>query len=331
MKGRRLGVLQVAVSGCALGAVVWWGLQQRRPELPDSTAAVAWIVLAVGLYTVGTALRGERWWRILRLVDVKATRPDVYALTAVGYMGNNVLPARAGDVLRVFLLSRETGGGMPRLLGTVVAERLLDVLVLGGCLLAVVYTVLPVGALPTNQPLLLGGGLLVLLALAAIVTRTFGRHPLFDRARAYIRPLADAPRALISLTGVSLVGITVLIWAFEAAVYVAVGRALGLDLTAVDALYLVCLANCVAALPAAPGSLGTFEAAVVFGLTAISKNGNAVSYLLMLRLVLYGPITIAGLVVLFVRFGGGKFLRRAHGLPSVPVAGPVPSEVLPRA
>ena len=333
MKGRRLGLLPVAVSGFALAAVIWWAVHQRRPHIPGTTSAVAWIVLAVVFYTAGAALRGERWWRILRLSHVRAKRSEIYSLIAVCYMGNNVLPARAGEVLRVYLLSRDTGDGVRKLLGTVLAERILDALVLGGCLLLVVYTLLPSGALPTNQPLLIGGGLLALLILAAIATRVLGHRALFDRVRNYIRPLADGPRTLLSPSAVPLLGMTMLVWAFEAAAYVAVGRALGLHLSAIDAIYLMSLSNFVTALPAAPGSLGTFDAAVIFGLSAISLSGNAVSYLLVLRLVLYGPITLAGLMVMLVRYSGLKFLRErpAHGLPSMHVAGPVTSEVLPPA
>lgn len=333
MKGRRLGILQVVVSGCALGAVVWWALQQRRPHIPGSPSAVAWIVVAVALYAATAAVRAERWLSILRLSGVKAKRADIYGLIAVCYMGNNVLPARAGEVMRVYLLSRETGEGIRKLLGTVLAERILDALVLGACLLLVVYIFLPVGALPTNQPLLLGGGLIAVGAIAAIAGRMLRRRALFDRAWNYIRPLADGPRTLVSPTGVSLVGMTILIWALEAAAYVAVGRALGLNLSAIDAIYLMSLSNFVTALPAAPGSLGTFEAAVIFGLTAISMSANAVSYLLVLRLVLYAPITIAGLIVMIVRFGGWSLVRerRAHGLRPVPVPGLVASEVLPPA
>lgn len=333
MKGRRLGLLPVAVSACALAAVIWWAVHQRRPHIPGSPSAVAWIVLAVVFYAAGAALRGERWWRILRLSHIRANRSEVYALIAVCYMGNNVLPARAGEVLRVYLLSRDTGVGIRKLLGTVLAERILDAFVLGACLLLVVYTLLPAGALPTNQPLLIGGGLLVVLALTVIAARVFGRRALFDRVRNYVRPLADGPRTLLSPSAIPLIGMTMLIWAFEAAAYVTVGLALGIHLSALDAIYLMSLSNFVTALPAAPGSLGTFDAAVIFGLSAISLSANAVSYLLVLRLVLYGPITLAGLSVMLFRYSGLKLLRerRGHTLPSMPVPGPVASEVLPPA
>jgi hypothetical protein len=81
------------------------------------------------------------------------------------------------------------------------------------------------------------------------------------------------------------------------------------------ALYLVALTNFFAALPAAPGSIGTFDAAVIFGTKALGASGSAaVSYLLTLRFVLYVPITIVGLVVLVTRYGGWSRLRAAARL-----------------
>ena len=306
---RRLQLIQVAVSLSALAAAVWWGLRQRPPQLSGSLSSVAWIVIATGLYAAGTALRAERWRRILQLSEVPISRADAYGLTTVCYMGNNLLPARAGEMLRIFLLSHESGHGIRKITGTVVAERILDAVVLGAALVVVAYGILPGHLLPTNRPLVLVAALVVALVLGTIVARLAGRNRLSARVRDFIRPLADAPQSLLSPSGLPLIAMTILIWSVEAAVFGAVGRAVGLDLSPMQALYLVSLANVVTAFPAAPGSIGTFDAAVVFGLTAISQGGKAVSGLVLLRIVLYGPITLVGLGVLFVRYGGWTLIR----------------------
>ena len=75
--------------------------------------------------------------------------------------------------------------------------------------------------------------------------------------------------------------------------YLAVARAIDLDFSVSGALYLVALTNFVAALPAAPGSIGTFDAAVAFGAKALGASGSAaLSYVILLRFVLYVPITV---------------------------------------
>jgi glycosyltransferase 2 family protein len=312
---RRFALIQALVSVIALGAVIWWASHQEAPELPSGGEEIAWLVAALGLYAVATLLRGERWHRVLAIAKVRARRSDCYALTTVGYMGNNVLPARAGEALRVVLLSSRCGASKRTLLGSVVAERLLDVIALLAIFVVVVYGVLSSTVLPTDRPLLVAGiGVLVLL-LAAAAVAVLRRHHVFERARDWLRPLADAPRALLGKEGVLLLAGTFVLWAFEAGVYLAVARSVELDISMTGALYLVALTNFVAALPAAPGSIGTFDAAVAFGAGRLGASGSAaLSYLLLLRFVLYVPITVVGFVVLVTRYGGWSRLRSAMRL-----------------
>jgi glycosyltransferase 2 family protein len=309
---RRLALIQALVSLIALAAVVWWARGQEPPELPSGGEAIGWLVGALIFYTVATLLRGERWHHILRITGVDAHRSDCYALTTVGYMGNNVLPARAGEALRVVLMSTRCEATKRTLLGSVVAERLLDAIALASIFLIVVYGVLSSTVLPTDRPLLFAALAVVALLLGCLAVYVLRRHHVFERARTWLRPLADAPRALLSREGAALLAGTFVLWAFEAAVYLSVARAVDLDISGMGALYLVALTNFFAALPAAPGSIGTFDAAVVFGSKAIGASGSAaVSYLLTLRFVLYVPITVVGFVVLVARYGGWSRLRSA--------------------
>lgn len=309
---RRFALIQALFSLVALGAVVWWASRQDAPEIPTSTRAIAWLVGALALYALATLVRAERWHRILRRTGVKVARTDAYGLTTVGYMGNNVLPARAGEMLRVVLLSRRTGAGKRTLIGTIVAERLLDAVALASIFAVVVVGVLNNTALPSNRPFLLaaiGAGVLAALALAVWMLR---RHHVVERLREFMRPMAGAPRALLSLQGLLLLAVSFSIWALEASVYLAVARALKIDMSGMDSLYLVALTNLFAMIPAAPGYVGTFDAAVIFGVKAIGDSGSAaVSYLLLLRFLLFVPITLAGLVVLVTRYGGWSRLRAA--------------------
>ena len=309
---RRLALIQALVSLIALAAVVWWARGQEPPELPSGGEAIGWLVGALIFYSVATLLRGERWHHILRITGVDAHRSDCYALTTVGYMGNNVLPARAGEALRVVLMSTRCEATKRTLLGSVVAERLLDAIALASIFLIVVYGVLSSTVLPTDRPLLFAALAVVALLLGCLAVYVLRRHHVFERARTWLRPLADAPRALLSREGAALLAGTFVLWAFEAAVYLSVARAVDLDISGMGALYLVALTNFFAALPAAPGSIGTFDAAVVFGSKAIGASGSAaVSYLLTLRFVLYVPITVVGFVVLVARYGGWSRLRSA--------------------
>jgi glycosyltransferase 2 family protein len=231
-------------------------------------------------------------------------------------VGNNVLPARAGEALRVVLLSQRSDGSKRTLLGSVVAERLLDVIALITIFVVTVYGVLSTSeVLPTDHPLIVTGIGVVLVIAAAVAIWVLRAHHVFERVRDWLRPMADAPRALLNRRGLALLAGTFLLWTLEATVYLAVARAIDLNFSVSGALYLVALTNFVAALPAAPGSIGTFDAAVAFGAKALGASGSAaVSYVILLRFVLYVPITIVGLVVLVTRYGGWSRLRSAARL-----------------
>jgi hypothetical protein len=81
----------------------------------------------------------------------------------------------------------------------------------------------------------------------------------------------------------------------------------------IEALYVVTAASVFVLIPSGPGYLGTLDAGVIFGVRAIGGTGSqAISYLIALRFVLLVPITIAGLVLLLVRYGGWVRVRPRH-------------------
>ena len=312
---RRVALLHARDSDGARAAVGWWASHQDAPEIPSDSNAIAWLIGALALYTLATAVRAERWHAILSESEIEAKRSDCYGLTAVGYMGNNVLPARAGEALRMFLLDARTGAGKRKILGTIVAERLLDAIALGMIFLLTVYLVLEGDVVPTDEPALIAGICFVALSFLVLALWIVHRRGGLHRLREIVRPLLHAPRALMNRRGLVLLAVTFVLWGLEGGVYLAVARAIDLHISVSGALYLVALTNFVAALPAAPGSIGTFDAAVAFGAKALGASGSAaVTYLLLLRFVLYVPITAVGLIVLFARYGGWARMRQATHL-----------------
>ena len=305
-------VVQTAISLAALAAVVWWATRQERPELPASGTGGALLALALTLYAAATLARGERWHQILERGRVGLARAETYRLTTVGYMGNNVLPARGGDLLRVFLLGPVAGIRKREALGTVVAERLLDVLALAFIFVVVGVGVLRELAVPGSPGVVAGALAAVTLAALAgvLVARAAGA---LERVREFARPLLAATRNLVSAHGAALLTLSVILWTLEALVYLAVARVVDLELGVFGALYVVALTNLFALVPAAPGYVGTFDAAVVFGARSLGAGGSeAIAYLLLLRFVLFVPITLVGLVFLLRRYGGWSGYRTAR-------------------
>ncbi len=310
------GVLaaQVAVSVVALGAVIWWATRQEPPQLPRTRNDALALIAALGLYCLATLARAERWHRIVRRAEIHTGRPDTYRLTAVGYMGNNVLPARSGDVLRAFLLAPIATTRKRNVLGTVVAERLLDAVALALVLVAVVLVFVRDAEIPEGRVVLFAAIGLAAAALVLVVAYVRARRTgALGRAREILRPLAAPSKNLASVHGGRLLVLSLAVWLLEASVYLAVARAVNLDFNFGDALYVMALTNLFALIPAAPGYVGTFDAAVIFACNSLDASGSdALAYLVMLRFVLFVPITVVGLAFLVSHYGGWSRFRAAR-------------------
>jgi glycosyltransferase 2 family protein len=296
-----------------IAGVVWWARKQEAPTFPSDLGGIMALVGALALYAVATLMRGERWLQILRRSQIEATRVDAHALVPVGYMGNNVLPARGGELLRTFLLGSRVQTTKRTILGTILAERVLDAVALGVILIVLAAGLLRRLPKPNETLVLIGVGLVVLLVIAAAVAFLRYRERLIFVLRA-LAPMAAPSKQLLSRFGLVLLLVSLLIWCVEASVYIAVGHAVDITLSLQDGLAVVAFTNAAALIPAAPGYIGTYDAAVIFAVDAVSSaaKSSVLSYLLLLRFVLFVPITVVGLVLLVVRYGGLSRIRAAR-------------------
>jgi uncharacterized membrane protein YbhN (UPF0104 family) len=311
VRGRLRGlgsVVGIVISVLAMGAVVWWALRQGPPRLPHTAAQVGALIAAIALYGFNTLVRSERWHRLLVDDGARPTRKDSYSLTTVGYAVNNVLPARAGDAARVVLLAPRAAASRRTVVGTIVAERLLDVAVILVLFLVVGYAVLgEVGAGSVEWIALATTGVVVAAVVAVALVR---RN---ERIHAFVAPMLSSTLRLLSRHGAPLVAMTFAIWLIEATAWIAVGGSVGFAMSFLEGLYLVALASVFALIPSGPGYAGTQDAATVIGIKAIGGSGaTAVSYLVMLRFALLVPITVVGFVILIVRYGGLARVRAAR-------------------
>ena len=117
---------RIAISVVSLGGCVWWATKQEAPDFPSSADGILLILAAVAVYAIATLLRGWRWHMILRHAHIEHQLKDAVAITTIGYMGNTVLPARGGEVLRILLLGDRSNAKRREVLGSIVPERILD-------------------------------------------------------------------------------------------------------------------------------------------------------------------------------------------------------------
>ena len=118
------------------------GLTSGGAGVPRSAAAVTrGCVAALLVYAPALAARGWRWHRIMGSPRSRTERADAYCLTLVGYMGNNVLPARGGEVLRIGAARRPHDARKRRRSSARSSrERVLDVAVLAALFALLTWT-----------------------------------------------------------------------------------------------------------------------------------------------------------------------------------------------
>jgi uncharacterized membrane protein YbhN (UPF0104 family) len=312
---RWIGLL---VSALAIGGFVWWAAHQEKPQIPTSADALAALAAAVLVYAVATVIRGWRWHVLLRRSGIRHHTLDAFALIPVGYMGNTILPARGGELLRVVLLAGRSPARKREIAGAIVAERLLDALVLTALFCVLTF----VGVADTSAgsaPAWIGLALLVVAGVGGVVALRLRRHPRFAPLVEKVRPVAAASVLLLRPIGALLALVTACVWGLEGFIFYLVGQSLDLPIGLVDGLFLVVLSSFFALIPAAPAYAGTFDAAVVFGLKALGITGGAaVSFAILVRAVLFVPITIVGLVLVLAHYGGRSALRLGRGQAAEP-------------
>ena len=251
-------MLGVVVSVVSLGAVIWWISRQEAPRLPDSRAGWTLLAAAALVVAVNFGLRGLRWHGVMRHSVVPHRLRDAEGLTLVGYMGNNVLPARGGELLKIGLLGPRTTSRRREVLGTVLVERVLDAGVL-----AVLFDGLTwAGVKGSSDAGVLAAVVALALAAAALALAFYVRlrsRGHFHRFAERIRPVAGAAKLFIRPAGIPLALLSLIIWCMDGFSFMLMADALDIGLAYLPALAVIVLASLASAVPAAPGYLCTFD------------------------------------------------------------------------
>ncbi|MCX2726370.1 lysylphosphatidylglycerol synthase transmembrane domain-containing protein [Thermomicrobium sp. 4228-Ro] len=272
------------------------------------SASYGWLLPAVAVYFVGVVLRAIRWSILLSPVRSLSWRQLLPAVS-VGYMANNVLPFRTGEIVRAYAVGRQFGVSKTATLATIVLERLLDGLTMLGFIVVAATAValdsaLQRVALVATVLFLPAFGLLIVAArssrLLSLVLWLLRYMPAALRARVERMVRSGFSGVAVfrnSSALVQAIGLSVAAWLAEAAMYALVARAFALDLSLVLILLTTAVANLATLIPSSPGYIGPFEAGVLLVLAGVAgvPRPLAFSYAIVLHAALYLPITLVGL------------------------------------
>jgi uncharacterized protein (TIRG00374 family) len=283
------------------------------------TANYWWIIPGVAVYFFAVWARAWRWHYLLK--PIKSIRTSVmFPITCIGYMGNNIYPARAGEVLRAVILKRREGVPVSASLATIIVERIFD----GVVMLAFVFVNLTRLAELSNVSVPVGrwevtisdmavwgsvaffGALGIFLLAAMFPSRTarigqwfidrFVPIRIREKTSGIMNKFLDGLESLRSPGNILMVFVTsVVIWLLETVKYWFVMHAFNFQVDFFTLMLMNGVVNLATTIPAAPGYLGTFDAPGIAVLQAAGVDkAVATGYTLVLHLALWVPITVLG-------------------------------------
>jgi uncharacterized protein (TIRG00374 family) len=316
--GRPLAGLAIAVLFLALlGRGVEWS------DVRQVLAGAEWPLLLLALLALAAdmGVRITRWWLMLRAAD-----PDLRLVTCIRpFLGslalNNTVPLRAGDVVRVFGFRHALRAPVAHVVGTLVLERMLDLLVL----LAILFGTLlgTSGVLPNTFIMAAAvAGVVAVTSLLAItlmpaaitgviqrlVGRLFSGRSWLPRASQAVAQLTESVGLLRSPSrALPLLGLSGLAWILEGLVFACAALSLHLEVPWAAPWLSLGAATLATLLPSSPGYVGTFDYFAALGFTAYGAGAaQATAVALLTHLLLWLPVTVAGFIALIV----GPSIRR---------------------
>jgi uncharacterized protein (TIRG00374 family) len=268
-----------------------------------------WLLPGVMTYFVGVWARTWRWHYLLRPIKPISLKA-MWPMIVIGYMGNNVYPFRAGEVIRAYLLKKKEGVSMSASIATILVERIFDGLVM----LLFVFVALPVApGLPgwlreivIMASLAFLGALILFFGIAALpeVSRAFYHWVISRFAPTALQPkivaLADrfmeGLSSLTRLRDVLMIFFTsVVIWLLETLKYWFVMHAFSFSVSFFALMLMNGVVNLATTLPSAPGYIGTFDGPGIEVLKVFAVSPTvAAAYTLVLHAALWLPITALG-------------------------------------
>jgi glycosyltransferase 2 family protein len=279
------------------------------------TANYWWLIPGILIYFIGVWVRAWRWHYLLHPVKPISTQ-KMFPVVTIGYAGNNIFPARAGEVLRAVILKRQEDVSISASLATIIVERIFDAVVM----MAFVFVNLPELANLTANSGFIGNiknlavigtviffGALVVFLIAAMFPRKtaqigtgiisrFLPQRLQQQVLDLMHKFLDGLASLRSPANILMIFLTsVVIWLLETGKYWFVMHAFEFRVTFFALMLTNGLVNLATTIPGAPGYIGTWEAVISAVLIAYQvPRDQALGYAVVLHMALWLPITLLG-------------------------------------
>jgi uncharacterized membrane protein YbhN (UPF0104 family) len=265
-----------------------------------------WLIPGVAVYFVALWARAWRWHYLLRpLKSIPTT--TMFPIVTIGYAGNDIFPARAGEVVRAVVLKRKEGVPISASLATIIVERVFD----GIVMLAFVFVNLAELTRLTGVTLDIAGlkigireiaiwGSVVFFGALAVFLVAAMFPSITDRLITWLVERLVPLRLREKTLGISRRFLDGLIWLLETVKYWFVMHAFSFTVSFFALMLMNGVVNLATTIPSAPGYLGTFDLPGIAVLQAYNISiDTAASYTFVLHFALWFPVTTVGLYYMF--------------------------------
>lgn len=285
-------------------------------------ANYAWVAVTVLITAFGLWTRALRW-RLLFFPLKALPLNHLFAVVNIGYLLNNVLPARLGDVARAYLIGDLTGVSKARALSTIFLERVVDVLIIIA-FLAGLTVVMPLPDWAASSGVVLGLGFCALAVLLVVLPHqrdralsvlrwVVGRVPFLDRPGLWrlAESLLDGMEVLrFPRPAAQLVVGSIFIWILSALQFYVTMLAFDMPLPPTAAVFVLCVTALGMTVPSSPGYIGVWEYLIIMGLSLFQVDKSiALSYALVLHFAVYLTTTAMGVLSLWKESLGLSLLQ----------------------
>ena len=301
--------------GIAVAMILYLGISQRE-VLRNLQHPLVWpLLVAAGGSLILLAFQALRWWLVMRPV-VSLSYSQAYRALAVGFFFNALLPARAGDLLRVQYLGKRTGVSRAKLLGTEIVDFCSDKWGWVAAFPVVCLLGAPPPAWLFRALALLSGSVVAAGTVVALMGSRLGRTTATGRpwGPEWLRNLRDgfAVQKWKRLVWLETL-VAPLPWLWETGVIWVAAKAFSISLTPMQAFAMLTAFNLASVVPS-PGNIGSFESGGTVALIHFQVgNATALAFTLVYHLTQVLPTMAVGALVLTLE-GESLFRRRTETL-----------------
>lgn len=297
-------------------ALIWWiirGYSLSELQIALLSADRGILLLGSLLILPSFMVRGYRW-QFLFPPQSKPCWATLFSAMMIGYLANNVLPARAGEFVRAYVLGKKEHISKSMVFATVLVERITDLLVTL-ILLAMVIWIFPFPSWLLNGGI--SAGIIGVVALTCLIALNIFGERLIEGGKSLFSflPAKFVTRiesvALGFISGVATLrrkknlfpylACTIVIWLIETLLVWSIAQSFNLPLQLLGALFVMLVIGIGSVVPSSPGNVGTFDFFALSALSLIKISGaTALCFVLVLHALTFLGSTLIGGICLYI-------------------------------